>query len=95
MVIPLIGDRKERVVREEERFFAIYKVSALAALYTVTSFLVICMYQNQQSNLETVQELIFSFIQKHLLRVFCVPSFGLDVRNTAENRTRSLLWYTF
>lgn len=87
----MIGDREERVVRGEARLFAIYKVSALPAVYTVTSFLVISICQNQQSNLETVQEIIFSFFQKHLLRVLYVPSFVLDVGGTGENRTRSLL----
>lgn len=59
------------MVREEETFFAIYKVSALAAMYTVTSFLVICMYQNQQSNLEMVQELIFSFSETYIEGLPC------------------------
>lgn len=86
----MTADRGERVVRGEERLLAMYKVSALPAVYTVTSFLVISICQNQP-NWEMVQEIIFSFFQKHLLRVLYVPSFVLDVGGTGETRTRSLL----
>ena len=93
----LLGDWRQgrKSSLEKGKIICYIKVSALAAMCTVTSSLVIYMYPNQQSNLETVQEISFSFIQKHLLRVSYMPSFVLDIKDTAENRTRSLLWCTF